>query len=147
MHVSRLASLLLMSYLHQSSFPQYHPHVVGHHLIPEHDTEIHLILALQLHEHSQKHQAVHLLKMFLPVFFLVVVLLLHVTHHLFLPHMFPLISKPYLRALQLDENVFFHCRINLQIIPYFTSCIRLGLMLEHKLDSIYPFDYYHFHQR
>ena len=50
-------------------------------------------------------------------------------------------------ARQLDENVFFHCRINLQIIPYFTSCIRLGLMLEHKHDSICLYGYYHFHQR
>ena len=136
-----------MSYLHPSSFPQYHPHVVGHHLIPEHDTEIHLIHALQLHEHSQKRQAVHLLKMFLPVFFLVVVLLLHVTHHLFLPHMFLLILKLYLRVLQLDENVFSHYRIDFQIIPYSTSCIRLGLMLEHKHDLICLFGYYHFHQR
>ena len=136
-----------MSYLHQSSFPQYHLHVVGHHLIPEHDTEIHLIHVLLLHEHSQKHQAVHLLKMSLPVFFLVVVLLLHVTRHLFSAHMFLLILKLYLRVLQLDENVFFHYRIDFQIIPYFTSCIRLGLMLEHKHDLIYLVDYYHFHQK
>ena len=125
-----------MSYLHQSSSQQYRLHVRGHRLIPEHDMETHLIHALRLHEHSQKHQAVHPLKMLLPVFFLVVVLLLRVTHHLFFAHKLLLISKLYLRVLQLDESVFFHYRIDFQIIPSSTSCIRLGLMLEHIRDLI-----------
>ena len=125
-----------MSYLHRSSSPQYHLHVIGCHLIPEHDMETHLKHALQLHEHSQKHQAVHLSKMLLPVFFLVVVLLLHVTHRLISAHKSLLISKLYLRVLQLDESVFFHYRIDFQIIPSSTSCIRLGLMLEHIHDLI-----------
>ena len=35
-----------------------------------------------------------------------------------------------------DESVFFHYRIDFQIIPSSTSCIRLGLMLEHIHDLI-----------